>query len=184
MVKREWRCLFEESGELEVKKMKNKLLLVFFIFISVSIFADKKNEKKIVEDSKLYDAIKEINQTLKRSNKYLYILSEKDNYYPEKTYTGCPVESEIEFNHKYNHDFLISAGDGFLMKKDFINNTLIPLFENAGIHFDSVEYLYEIKEGGFETACLGFTLNKKQYVISPWIFDKDFFILHLYLNKY
>lgn len=106
--------------------MKNKLLLVFFIFINVSIFADKKIENEIVEDSKLYDAIKEINQTLKRSNKYLYILSEKDNYYPEKTYTGCPVE----------------------------------------------------------TACLGFTINKKQYVISPWIFDKDFFILHLYLRKY
>lgn len=26
------------------------------------------------------------------------------------------------------------------MTKEFVNKTLIPLFENAGVHFDDIEY--------------------------------------------
>ncbi|MCR5435846.1 MAG: hypothetical protein K6E97_02135 [Treponema sp.] len=138
-------------------------------------------KKEVIEDSKLYDAIKNINEYFKINKMYLYILSNKDSYHPEKIFGGCPVESEYVFKHKYKHDFLEAFGDGYSIKKDFLQNTLIPLFENEGIHFDSIEYMYEITERNIEYADLGFSINNAKYRISPWMFDKDFFILRLIL---
>ncbi len=138
-------------------------------------------KKEIIENSKLYNAIKNINEYFKTNKKYLYILSDKDTYYPEKPFYGCPVESEYVFEHEYKHDFLEAFGDGYSIKKDFLQNTLIPLFENEGIHFDNIEYLYEETVDNIVYSNLGFSINNVKYRIYPWIFDKDFFILNLML---
>ncbi|MDD5928425.1 MAG: hypothetical protein PUC37_01350 [Spirochaetales bacterium] len=138
-------------------------------------------KKEIIEDSKLYDAIKNINEYFKTNKKYLYILSDKDSYYPGKPFYGCPVESEYVFKHEYKHDCIEAFGDGYCIKKDFLQNTLIPLFENEGIHFESIEYLYEITENNIVYSDLGFSINNVKYRITAWMFDKDFFILDLIL---
>lgn len=41
--------------------------------------------------------------------------------------------------------------------------------------------MYEITERNIEYADLGFSINNAKYRISPWMFDKDFFILSLIL---
>lgn len=140
-------------------------------------------KKIVIEDSKLYDAIKNINENFKTNKKYLYILSNKDSYYPENSFAGCPVESEYVFKHEYKHDFLSELGDGYIIKKEFLQKTLIPLFENEGIHFDNIEYLYTETFDNIEYAYLGFSINNVKYLLDPWIFDKDFFILSLSLME-
>lgn len=138
--------------------------------------------KEIEEDSRIYEAIQKINEDFKISNKYLYILTDKDDYYPKFTYTGCPIESIVRFKHDYIHVGIDSLGDGFDMRKDFITNTLIPEFERNGIEFDKVEYQFEENYNGIYYAAPLFYYSNVKYDLRAWMYDEDFFILRLYLS--
>ncbi|MBQ1795812.1 MAG: hypothetical protein II110_09035 [Treponema sp.] len=135
--------------------------------------------KRKIKDEKLYGAIPKINSNLQKKKCYVRILPlDVEKWRPEKTFRGCPIESEMLFKHTHCEDFVGGLGDVIGVKKLLFEKYIFPEFKKNGLSVQDISY-YELEDYVFDVS---FTVSSIKYCMSVWVYTEDCLLISLFMK--